>query len=82
MCVHLLSDYRATPSFVVACAVHSRFGVPLVLPTQQPPIFRPRMSEGIARSTPWSPSLAVDSAMQFGWNYIGGAGRVVRFVEV
>ena len=58
------------------------FGALLALPRQKPPIVRPRRSEGIARSTPWSLSLAVVSVLQFGWNYIAGAGRVVRFAEV
>ena len=57
------------------------FGALLVLPRQKPPIVRPRRSEGIARSTPWSASLAVVSVLQFGWNHIAGVGRVVRFVE-
>ena len=61
---------------------HSWFDALLVLPARKPLIVQPRGSEGIARSTPWSLSLVVVSGLQFGWNYIAGVGRVVRFVEV
>ena len=78
--VHLLTEPPRRSLFAVQS--RSRFGAPLVLPTQKPPIVGPRRSEGMARSTPWVHKFAVVSAIQFGWNYIARAGRVVRFVEL